>query len=88
MLALAWRPYFASNEEFNKNSLPVMQKVVCHVIADVAKDASAVCSYSCIPVVEEDCMREFPEGQGEDDEEGRWHDEAVAVHGEVVVNAV
>lgn len=66
----------------------MVQKVMRQVVAYVPKDASAVRSHSRVPVVEEDGVREFPEGGGEDDEEGRWHDEAVAVHGEVVVDAV
>lgn len=33
-------------------------------------------------------MREMVEGVGEDEEEGRGHDEAVAAHGEIVVDAV
>ena len=66
----------------------VVEEVVREVVADVAEDATAVDGDGGVPVVEEDGVRELPEGDGEDDEEGGWHDEAEAVHGQVVVHAV
>lgn len=65
-----------------------MKEVVCHVVAHVAEDTSTVHCSSSIPIVVEDGMSEFPEWRCEDEEERRRHDEAVLVHGEVVMNAV
>ena len=58
------------------------------VVADVPEDATAVDCYGSIPVVEENGVGQLPEGCGEDEEEGGWHDKTQAVHGEVVVDAV
>jgi hypothetical protein len=65
-----------------------MQEVVCHVVAGVSKDATAVGSQGGIPVPENDGVCELPERCRKDDEECRWHDEPVPIHGKVVVNAV
>lgn len=66
----------------------VMQEVVRHVVENVTEDAAAVDGGGGMPRVEEDSMGEVPEGVGKDDEERRGHDEAVAIHREVVVDAV
>lgn len=58
------------------------------VVANVSEDATTVDCDSRIPVVEEDCVGQFPEGCGEDEEEGGWHDKTQAVHGKIVVDAV
>lgn len=58
------------------------------IIAYVPKDSTTVHSHRGIPIIVEDCMSEFPEGCGEDDEEGGWHDEAIFVHGKVMVDAM
>ena len=54
---------------------------MCKIVADITKYATAVDRNSGVPVVEEYKVREMPEGCGEDEEEGGWHDESVAVHG-------
>ena len=61
---------------------------MCHVVAGVSKDTTAVSSQSSVPVPKDDCVCKFPERRREDDEERRWHDEPVPVHGKVVVGAV
>jgi hypothetical protein len=68
--------------------LSVVQEIVRQVIADVPEDATAKRCYSRVPVVIDDTVCEFPERCGEDEEHGGWHDEAVSVHGKIVVNAV
>lgn len=66
----------------------VVQEVVGAVVADVAEDATAVDCHGGVPVVEEDGVRELPEGRRKHEEQRRGHHEAQAVHWEVVVNAV
>jgi hypothetical protein len=66
----------------------MMQKVMRQIIANIPKYTSTVCRYRCMPVVGDDGMRELPERSSEDKEKGWWHDEAVPVHGEVVVDAM
>ena len=68
--------------------LLVVQEVMRQVIADVAEDTTAENGRRSIPVVEEDRVCELPEWCGESNEEGRWHDEAIAVHREVVVDTM
>ena len=51
------------------------------VIADVAEYATAEDGGRGVPVIPEDSVCEFVEGNGEHDEEGGRHDEAVFVHG-------
>ena len=46
----------------------VVQEVVRAIVADVSKDATAVYCHRSIPVVEEDCVGQLPEGCGEDEE--------------------
>ena len=58
------------------------------VVADVAKDSSTEHGYCSVPIVEEHCMRELVERCCESNEEGRWHNEAVLVHWEIMVDAV
>ena len=58
------------------------------VVADVSEDSTAEDGDCCVPVVEEDGVGEFVERCCKGDEEGWGHDEAVAVHGEVVVDAM
>lgn len=58
-----------------------MQKVMRQIIADISKDSTAINCNGGVPVVEKDKMSEMPEGCCKDEEEGRWHDETVAVHG-------
>jgi hypothetical protein len=65
-----------------------MQEVVRQVVANVAEDAATEYSGGHVPVKVEDGVRETPERSGKDDEEGRWHDQAVLVHRKVVMNAM
>lgn len=64
----------------------VMEEVMCQIVADVAKDTTAVDSSRDRPVVEEEELGKVPEGGGEDYKQSRWHDEAVFVHRQVMVN--
>lgn len=66
----------------------VVKEVVGHVVEGVAKDTAAEGSRGGVPVVKQDGVGELPEGSGQDHEEGGWHDEAVLVHGQIVVDAV
>lgn len=66
----------------------VVEEEVGHVVEGVAEDTAAEGSSGGEPVEEEDGVGELPEGSGQDDEEGGRHDEAVLVHGQVVVDAV
>ena len=61
---------------------------MCQIVADVSEDTATEGGDGCVPIVEEDCVGEPVEGGCQGEEEGRGHDEAVSVHGEVVVNAV
>lgn len=66
----------------------VVQEVVRHVVANVAEDAAAVGGGPHVPVPEKDAVRHLPEREGQRNEKSRGHDQAVFVHGEVVVDAV
>lgn len=68
--------------------LLVMEEVVRHVVARVSKDATTVGSQSTIPVPEDDKVSKLPEWRCKDDKECGWHDEAILVHGKVVVDTV
>lgn len=58
------------------------------IVADVAEDAAAEHHDCHIPVVEEDSMRELIEWCCKDDEKRGRHDKSVAVHGEIMVDAM
>lgn len=66
----------------------VVEEVVGHVVKGVAKDTTAEGGSGSVPVVKQDGVGKLPEGSGQDDKEGGRHDEAVPVHGQVVMNAV
>lgn len=68
--------------------LLVVEEVVRHVVARVSKDATAVGSQSTMPVPEDDKVSKLPEWRCKNDKERGWHDEAILVHGEVVVDTV
>lgn len=59
-----------------------------HVIASVSKDTTAISSRSCIPVPADNSLCELPKRRSQHNEECRWHDQPVLVHGKVVVDAV
>ena len=65
-----------------------MQKVVGQVVADIAEEAAAENRSGCVPVLEEECVRQVPERNRKYGKQGWWHDESVLVHWQVVVNAV
>jgi hypothetical protein len=71
-----------------RRKLLVVKEVVCHIVAGVSEDTTTVGSQSGIPVPKDDSMCEFPERCCKDNEECRWHDEPVLVHGKVMVNPV
>ena len=73
---------------FAVDLLAMMQEVMCHIVADVSEDSTAVHHDSRVPVVEENGMRELVEGTRQHDEQGRRHHEAVPVHRQVVVDTV
>jgi len=61
---------------------------MCHIVANISKQATAKGCGACIPVEEEDCVSKPPERRSEHAEHDGWHDEPVFVHGEVVVNTM
>ena len=61
---------------------------MCQVVADVSENTAAVDCNCDIPIPVKYSVGEFVEGKCEDDEEGRWHDESVLVHGEIMMDAV
>lgn len=65
-----------------------MQEVVRQIVANVAENTSAVDSRGSVPTVRKYPVRELVERRGENNEQGRRHDQAVLVHGQVVMDAV
>lgn len=65
-----------------------MKEVVCQVVDDVAEDTTTVCEHSRMPIVEENKVSEAVEWSSENDEKRGWHDQAVSVHWEIMMNAV
>jgi hypothetical protein len=65
-----------------------MQEIMSHIVADVAEDAAAVDSGAGIPVVGEDDMSQLPKRSRQYHEEGRWHDQSVPVHRQVMMDTV
>ena len=65
-----------------------MQEVMCHIIADVAKNPSAKDGCCGIPIPIEHSVRELPKWCRKDEEQGRGHDKAKFVHRKIVVDAV
>jgi hypothetical protein len=66
----------------------VVQEVMGQVVANVTENATAEHGCRCTPAVREQVMCELPERECQDDEHGRRHDEAISVHGQVVVDAM
>lgn len=66
----------------------MVQEVMCHVVACVAKDASTISCQSCIPIPKYNGVCKFPERCSKCDEEGRRHDQSVFVHRKVMMDAV
>lgn len=66
----------------------VVKEVVGQVIANVAKNATAVDCCRGIPVVGENGMSEVPKGSRKQQKHGWRHDQSVFVHGQIVVDAV
>lgn len=66
----------------------MVQEVVGHVVAGVAKDATGVNCCRNIPIPKENGMGERPEGGGKDGEKRGRHNETVFVHGQIVVDTV
>lgn len=64
----------------------MMKRVVHRVVPDVEEERAG--NDGVRDERGEDGVGEFREGRLEGDEEGRGHDEAKAVHGDVVVDAV
>lgn len=71
-----------------RDSRFVMQEVMGQIVTDVAENSSTEYSYGCVPIIEEYRMGELVKRGCEDDEESGWHDQAVFVHGKVVVYAM
>lgn len=66
----------------------VVEEVMGQVVADVAEDAATVGSHRSMPVPEDQAVGELPERSSKDDEESGRHDQAILVHGQVVMNAM
>jgi hypothetical protein len=66
----------------------MVEEIVRHVVAGIAKDATTVRSRSRVPVPEDDSMRKLPKGCSEQDKQRRRHDKSVLIHGKVVVDTV
>lgn len=66
----------------------MMQEIMRQIIADIAEDPARKDRHSSVPIVGKDKVCELVERCSENDKEGGRHDEAVAVHGEVVVDTV
>lgn len=66
----------------------MVQEVVGQIVADITQDSTAVNGGGSIPIPKDDGVRKLPPGGCEDGEECGGHDEAEAVHGEIVVDAV
>ena len=71
-----------------KRQVLVMEEVVRHVVARVTEEAAAEYRRRHVPVPEEEGVRQFPEWDGKSDEEGGWHDEAILIHGQVMMDTV
>jgi hypothetical protein len=65
-----------------------MQKVMSEIVTHISKDAAAEDGCCGVPVVEEDCVGELPEGRCECNEEGGWHDQSIFVHGKVMMDTM
>ena len=61
---------------------------MCHVIANISEDTTAVCQHSGMPVEKDYRVRELPEWECEDDKQGRRHHKSIFIHGEVVMDSV
>ena len=70
------------------NVLFMMQEIMGLVVTNVSEDPTAEDGSGGEPIPEEDGVGEFEERDGEDEEEGWWHDEAVLIHWQEVVDAV
>jgi len=68
--------------------LPMMQKVVSQVVADIAEETATEHRSGRVPVVEEESVRQVPERNRKYGKQSWRHDESVLVHWQVVVNAV
>lgn len=66
----------------------VVQEIVSEIVANVAKDAAAEYGRGHVPVPVKDGVGQLPEWSCQHDEEGGRHDEAIPVHGKVVVDTV
>ena len=66
----------------------MVKKVVCHVVADISEDTTAVRQHTGIPVVVEDRMRQLPERSSKKNKQSRWHHKSILIHGQVVMDAV
>jgi hypothetical protein len=66
----------------------VMEKVMGHVVTYIPKNASTVYRCGSIPIVVKYGMGEFPERHSEDQEQSGRHDEAVFIHGKIMVDPV
>ena len=65
-----------------------MEEVVCKVVTNVAEDSTTEHGCCGIPIVKEDCVGELVEWCCKGNEKGGWHDKAVFIHRQVVVDSV
>ena len=59
-----------------------------HVIACVTKNATRICGHGGVPVPEDHCVCELPEGQRQCNEKRGRHDKSVSIHGQIVMDTV
>lgn len=71
-----------------KRQVLVVKEVVRQIVADVAKETTGKGSGSSMPAVRKDGMCKMPERVSQDHKERGRHDEAILVHGEIVMNAM
>lgn len=71
-----------------KDLLAVVKEIVSEIVADVSKDTATEDLQGCEPVVEEHCVGQLPERCSQNNEQRRWHNQAVLVHREVVMDTV
>ena len=66
----------------------MVQKVVRHVVARVAKQATTVRQQRRMPVVPQDGMRDLPKWRRKHGEQRGWHNQPVPIHRKIVMDAV
>jgi hypothetical protein len=66
----------------------VVEEVMCHIITDISKYATTENCDRSVPVIEENCVSQFPEGRGQNHEQSWWHHKPVFIHWQIMVDSV